>query len=72
MTILPRFVPKDDDHTRFDPSALPWKIVAKNPTSKFATIYNAHNEPIGALEAYSHSHLVEMARTIEEAIQGSR
>ena len=70
MTILPRFVPKEGDQTQFDPSVLPWTIVPQHPKGKSAVIYNGSNEPIGTLEAYSHSHLVEMARTIEEAIQG--
>ena len=70
MTILPRFVPTDDDRTHFDPSVRPWVVIPDHPKGKRATIFNAANEPIGALEAYSHSHLVEMARTIEEAIQG--
>ena len=70
MTILPRFVPTDDDRTHFDPSVLPWVVIPDHPKGKRATIFNAANEPIGTLEAYSHSHLVEMARTIEEAIQG--
>ena len=70
MTILPRFVPKEGDQTQFDPSVLPWVVIPDHPKGKRATIFNAANQPIGTLEAYSHSHLVEMARTIEEAIQG--
>ena len=66
---LPGMVPVDIGKASYDPSILPWTFKVNVPNGCIATILNAANEEMGRLEGNTHTHLIEMIRTIESAMR---